>query len=136
MTGLLCATDPELSRTRVPVAATIRFSETALQQREVGVAGGAIATGDRRHHGNRHGRSEQARIAVLQAADDLLVERGFAGLTVEGIAATAGVAKQTICRWWPSKTEILFDWNERGPVASAVLNVRNSSVVARCFPSR
>ena len=73
------------------------------------MAGGATATGDRRHHGNRHGRSEQARIAVLQAADDLLVERGFAGLTVEGIAATAGVAKQTIYRWWPSKTEILFD---------------------------
>ena len=77
------------------------------------MAGEATATGERRHHGNRHGRSEQARIAVLQAADDLLVERGFAGLTVEGIAATAGVAKQTIYRWWPSKTEILFDGHHR-----------------------
>jgi AcrR family transcriptional regulator len=67
-----------------------------------------MSTGSR-HHGNRHGRSEEARVAVLQAADDLLVERGFAGLTVEGIAAAAGVAKQTIYRWWPSKTEILFD---------------------------
>jgi AcrR family transcriptional regulator len=62
-----------------------------------------------RHHGNRHGRSEQARIAVLEAADDLLVERGFASVTVEGIAARAGVAKQTIYRWWASKTDILFD---------------------------
>jgi hypothetical protein len=62
------------------------------------VGGARLPTGDRRHHGNRHGRSEQARIAVLQAADALLVERGFAGLTVEGIAATAGVAKQTIYR--------------------------------------
>jgi AcrR family transcriptional regulator len=61
------------------------------------------------HHGNRHGRSEEARLAVLQAADDVLLERGFAALTVEGIAAAAGVAKQTIYRWWPSKTEILFD---------------------------
>ena len=62
-----------------------------------------------RHHGNRHGRSEEARAAVLEAADDLLVERGFAGVTIEGIAARAGVAKQTIYRWWASKTDILFD---------------------------
>jgi AcrR family transcriptional regulator len=61
------------------------------------------------HHGNRHGRSEPARQAVLEAADDLLVERGFAGVTIEGIAARAGVSKQTIYRWWPSKTDILMD---------------------------
>jgi AcrR family transcriptional regulator len=67
------------------------------------------ATAGPRHHGNRHGRSEPARIAVLEAADDLLVERGFAGVTIEGIAAKAGVAKQTIYRWWGSKTDILFD---------------------------
>src|SRR5580698_8470605 len=65
--------------------------------------------GQARHHGNRHGRSEEARMAVLEAADDLLVERGFAGVTIEGIAARAGVAKQTIYRWWDSKTGILFD---------------------------
>jgi AcrR family transcriptional regulator len=62
-----------------------------------------------RHHGNRWGRSEHARRAVLQAVDDLLVERGFAGVTIEGIAAAAGVAKQTIYRWWNSKTDILMD---------------------------
>ena len=62
-----------------------------------------------RHHGNRHGRSERARLAVLNAADDLLVEKGFAGVTIEGIAARAGVAKQTIYRWWGSKTDILLD---------------------------
>jgi AcrR family transcriptional regulator len=63
----------------------------------------------RQHHGNRHRRSEQARLAVLEAADDLLAERGFDGLTIEGIAARAGVAKQTIYRWWDSKSDILFD---------------------------
>ena len=68
--------------------------------------GGVTGT---RHHGNRHGRSEEARLAVLEAADDLLVQHGFAGVTVEGIAARAGVAKQTIYRWWPSKTDILFE---------------------------
>ncbi|MCX5205453.1 TetR/AcrR family transcriptional regulator [Streptomyces sp. NBC_00237] len=62
-----------------------------------------------RHHGNRHGRSEQARQAVLEAADDLLVEKGFSGVTIEGIAARAGVAKQTVYRWWKTKTDILLD---------------------------
>ncbi len=56
-----------------------------------------------------HRRDETARDAVLHAADDLLVERGFTGVTIEGIAARAGVAKQTIYRWWPSKVEILLD---------------------------
>lgn len=54
-------------------------------------------------------RDENARLAVLHAADDLLVERGFGGVTIEGIAARAGVAKQTIYRWWPSKVAVLLD---------------------------
>jgi AcrR family transcriptional regulator len=61
------------------------------------------------HRGNRHGRSEAAREAILRAADDLLAEKGFAGVTVEGIAKAAGVAKQTVYRWWSSKTDVLMD---------------------------
>lgn len=72
-------------------------------------AGSGAGAGRRPHHGNRHGRSESARRAVLEAADDLLVEKGFAGVTMEGIAARAGVAKQTIYRWWASRTEVLMD---------------------------
>jgi AcrR family transcriptional regulator len=56
-----------------------------------------------------HRRDENARLAVLHAADDILVERGFGGVTIEGIAARAGVAKQTIYRWWPSKVAVLLD---------------------------
>ena len=56
-----------------------------------------------------HRRDENARIAVLHAADDLLVELGFSGVASEGIAARAGVAKQTIYRWWSSKVDILMD---------------------------
>ncbi|MET9645482.1 TetR/AcrR family transcriptional regulator [Streptomyces syringium] len=54
-------------------------------------------------------RDESARLDVLHAADDLLVEHGFGALTIEAIARRAGVAKQTIYRWWPSKVEILLD---------------------------
>ncbi|MFJ5830770.1 TetR/AcrR family transcriptional regulator [Streptomyces sp. NPDC093089] len=46
---------------------------------------------------------------MLNAADDLLVEQGFTATTIEGIAARAGVAKQTIYRWWKSKVDVLLD---------------------------
>ena len=62
-----------------------------------------------RHHGNRHGRSEIARQAVLEAADDLVAAKGFAGVTMEEIASRAGVAKQTVYRWWSSKTDVLME---------------------------
>jgi len=34
---------------------------------------------------------------------------GFAGLTIEGIAARAGVGKQTIYRWWPTMADIVLE---------------------------
>ncbi|HEV7710427.1 MAG TPA: TetR/AcrR family transcriptional regulator [Asanoa sp.] len=46
---------------------------------------------------------------MLEAADNLLVEVGYPRLTIEGIAERAGVAKQTIYRWWQSKNDILLD---------------------------
>jgi AcrR family transcriptional regulator len=69
-----------------------------------------------------HRRDENARLAVLRAADDLVAERGFGGVSIEGIAARAGVAKQTIYRWWPSKVDILLDTlveDAAGPLAIA-----------------
>jgi AcrR family transcriptional regulator len=71
-----------------------------------------MATADkpRKHSGRApERRNEQARLAVLHAADDLLAELGYDGVTIEGIAAKAGVAKQTIYRWWPSKVEVLLE---------------------------
>lgn len=43
------------------------------------------------------------------AAFDLAGEVGYTKLSIEGIAARAGVGKQTIYRWWPSKGAVLFD---------------------------
>jgi len=54
-------------------------------------------------------RNEQTRQAILNAADDLLMEKGFDGVTIEGIAARAGSGKQTIYRWWSSKTDVLLE---------------------------
>src|SRR5919201_1294799 len=48
-------------------------------------------------------RSERATAAILAAARELLEERGLKALSVDAIAARAGVSKATIYRWWPSK---------------------------------
>lgn len=54
-------------------------------------------------------RNERSRRAILAAAVDLVVEVGYANLTIEAIAARAGVGKQTIYRWWRSKGAVVFE---------------------------
>ena len=54
-------------------------------------------------------RSEQARLAVLEAAADLLVEGGLGAATIEAVAARAGVSKVTIYKWWPSRGSVAVD---------------------------
>jgi AcrR family transcriptional regulator len=52
-------------------------------------------------------RSAEAHAAILRAALELAVAGGFGGLTMEAIAARAGVGKATIYRRWKTK-EALF----------------------------
>jgi AcrR family transcriptional regulator len=54
-------------------------------------------------------RSQRSRQAILTAARELVSEVGYAKLTIEAIAARAGVGKQTIYRWWPSKGAVVLD---------------------------
>jgi AcrR family transcriptional regulator len=54
-------------------------------------------------------RSEQADRAILQAAAELLAERGLGGMSIEEVAARAGVGKTTIYRRWTSRGTLALD---------------------------
>jgi AcrR family transcriptional regulator len=54
-------------------------------------------------------RSKRSHRAILDATQQLLVERGYPAVSIEGIAARAGVGKQTIYRWWPSKAALVLE---------------------------
>ncbi|MDL4816190.1 TetR/AcrR family transcriptional regulator [Actinomadura opuntiae] len=61
----------------------------------------------RPHTGRR--RNEAARRAILDVAVDLLARDDGAPVTIDTLAAAAGVGKQTIYRWWPSKGAVLLE---------------------------
>jgi AcrR family transcriptional regulator len=54
-------------------------------------------------------RSEQSRRAILRSTLNLLQHTGFPDLTIEAIAADAGVGKTTVYRWWPDKGALVVD---------------------------
>lgn len=54
-------------------------------------------------------RSTEADRAILRAAVDLLADEGYGGVTMEGVAARAGVGKATVYRRWPCKSALVVD---------------------------
>ena len=63
-------------------------------------------------------RSEARKQAILQAAFELLGERGLAATSMDAVAERAGVSKATIYRWWDSKELLALDalyaaWDSR-----------------------
>ena len=54
-------------------------------------------------------RSAEADRAILRAAVDLLADEGYGGVTMEGVAARAGVGKATVYRRWSSKSALVVD---------------------------
>jgi AcrR family transcriptional regulator len=54
-------------------------------------------------------RDAVATAAILDAAMEMLTEKGLAGFTIEGLAARARVGKTTIYRWWPSRGAVALD---------------------------
>ena len=54
-------------------------------------------------------RSQEAHRAILEAVVELLGEHGLKGLTIEAVAARAGVGKTTIYRRWDNKNELVVE---------------------------
>jgi AcrR family transcriptional regulator len=46
---------------------------------------------------------------IVQATADALLKHGYAGLSVEGVAAALGIAKTTIYRRWPTKAHLVLE---------------------------
>jgi AcrR family transcriptional regulator len=80
------------------------------QSRKVTAAAPRVRTG---------GRSARVVRDVLAAALEVFAEQGYAGLSIENVAARAGVNKTTVYRRWPSKPELvgaaLFRLRDEGP---------------------
>src|ERR1700678_1356638 len=54
-------------------------------------------------------RSQEADRAILTATAELLADRGLSAMSIEEVAARAGVGKTTIYRRWPSKGLLALD---------------------------
>lgn len=54
-------------------------------------------------------RSDQARAAILTTALRLAARDGYQPVTILAVAAEAGVGRQTIYRWWPTKAAVLLE---------------------------
>jgi AcrR family transcriptional regulator len=93
-------------------------------------------------------RDLQVREAILRAAREIIEASGPAGLTMEGIAARAGVGKPTVYRWWPDRHAVAMDAmmqehgdpaatspQRKGRVAIKTLQ-RQLETVAEVFASR
>jgi AcrR family transcriptional regulator len=73
-------------------------------------------------------RSEKARQAVLNAALALAAERGPSAITMEAIAQRAQVSKDTLYRWWRSRTEIVLE--ALGGYGDEVIRVPDTGTLA------
>jgi AcrR family transcriptional regulator len=70
---------------------------------------GAVTESATARRGPGRPRDEAIDDAILTATVDELIERGFVGLSMEAVAARAGVAKTTLYRRWPGSTELAMD---------------------------
>lgn len=55
------------------------------------------------------GRSAKVRAAIVTAVLDQLGRNGLAGITVDAVAAAAGVHRTTVYRRWPDRADLLRD---------------------------
>ena len=65
---------------------------------------------------NSDGKRRNARShkAIIDATVKLLGSSGYVDFSIEKVASEAGVGKQTIYRWWPSRADLVLEvWRDR-----------------------
>jgi AcrR family transcriptional regulator len=90
----------------------IPASEAAVPAGASGASGAVGAAGvEGAGGGGQRGRprSQEADRAIMTATVDLLASRGLAAMSIEEVAARAGVGKATIYRRWSSKGLLALD---------------------------
>jgi AcrR family transcriptional regulator len=77
-------------------------------------------------------RIARTREVVFAAAIEIVAERGFAGASIEAIAQRAGVARSTIYRNWPTRTDLLLEavGSEVGQIESLAVGNLRADLVA------
>src|SRR5437899_11041797 len=73
-------------------------------------------------------RSAAARNAILRAARDLLADGGPGAVTMEAVAARAGVGKPTIYRSWPDRHAVAMAALMEAPEAESLVSKKRSAV--------
>ncbi|MCE7997997.1 MAG: TetR/AcrR family transcriptional regulator [Rhodobiaceae bacterium] len=59
-------------------------------------------------------RNAKSHEAILEATISLLGSSGYVDFSIEKVAAKAGVGKQTIYRWWPTRADLVLEvWRDR-----------------------
>lgn len=53
-------------------------------------------------------RNPESEAAILDAAAEIIAEKGFAKLTMEAVARRGRAGKATVYRWWPSRGHLLL----------------------------
>jgi AcrR family transcriptional regulator len=76
-------------------------------------------------------RSAAARDSILHATARLFAQQGYDHLTMEGIAKEAGVGKQTIYRWWPSRGALILDCMIEGRLIPLDIDIPDTGELRR-----
>lgn len=79
----------------------------SAQRARAGPGRAAVAASDGPARRPGRPRSAESHAAILRATLQLAIEDGLAGMTIEAVAARAGVGKTTIYRRWSSKQELM-----------------------------
>jgi AcrR family transcriptional regulator len=69
-------------------------------------------------------RSETAQAAILKATREELGRTGYDRLSIDRVAVVAGVAKQTVYRWYPTKSALVAECFLQGYVLAPSIQLK------------